>query len=384
MARPRPARLLVVAGCVTALAVVAVLVRPGTAADEGAVARAQASLAPPSAPAAPAVPDLGPGDDLVVRAEGVDGLRLGMGADEVAAAGFSLPPRSYDGCRRVLPGLADTGPGPGVAGWLVDGEVVAVTVDARAGSGPSFLGAGLGDRLDDLPDGEGLVRASRSHPVPWQSAPVRVDVASFVPSPGRRASFVDLTGDGTIDHVQLRTDEGARCGRAYDEGTEADRAAVPVLRPDGWGEVSVGMPLAEAGERVDLQPTAAALGDRGRCRLVLGDGVPGLAYLLAGLTTSSGAREGTYVVRAVAVDAGATVTGLRVGDPAEQVQEHYPGVTSAFLLDRWDQGLVAEWQLPEGPLRLAPTRERVLVPDVDAVLTGPRNVVGTVQLGPGC
>lgn len=384
MARPRPSRLLVVAGCVVALAVVAVLVRPGTAVDEEVVASARASLAPPSAPAVPAGPDRGPGDDLVVRAEGVDGLRLGMAADEVAAAGFSLPPRSYDGCRRVLPGLADSGPGPGVAGWLVDGEVVSVTVDSRAGHGSSFLGAGLGDPLDDLPGGSGLVRTSRSVPVPWQPSPVRVDVASLSPSPGHRASFVDLTEDGVIDHVQLRTDVGARCGPAYDAGSAADLAAVPVLRPDGWGQLTVGMPLAEAGELVDLQPTAAAVGERGRCRLVLGDDVPGLAYLLAGLATGGGALEGTYVVRAVAVEAGGTVTGLRVGDPADEVQEHYPGVTAAFLEDRWDQGLVAEWQLPEGPLRLAPTRERVRVPDVDAVLTGPRNVVGAVQLGPGC
>lgn len=383
MSRPR-LPLLLVAGAVAAVAVGAVLARPGTAADEGTVVAARASLAPSTAAPRPSlVPEapVRPGADLVVRADGVDGLRLGMGADEVVAAGFSVQQASYDGCRRVLPGIADTGPGQGVAAWLVDEEVAAVTLDRRAGLGPSFLGAGLGDRLDDLPRGSGLVRTSTSHPVPWQQAPVQVDVASLAPSPGRRASFADLTGDGTVDHVQLRTDAGARCATAYEARTAREQATVPVLRDDGWGEVAVGMPLERAETLLDLRPRVdGATGPSARCRLVLGEDEPGLVYLVVG----PGPDTAADVVRAVAVDAGATDTGLRVGEEPERVQDVYPGITAAFLEDRWDQGLIAEWQLPDGLLRLAPSREQVRVAQVDAVLTGPRNVVGFIQLGPGC
>lgn len=389
MPPPRTSRLLVVAGGVAALAVAAVLVRPGTAVDEGTVAAAQASLAPVVAPDMAPSPDPGPAD-LVVRAEGVDGLRLGMSLAEVAAAGFSVQERAYDGCRRVLPGLADAGPGPGVAGWLVDGTVQSVTVDERAGRGPSFLGPGLGDRLADLPEGADPVRAPTSTTVPWQGDAVVGEVARVETGADRQASLADLSGDGVVDHVQLVTDAGSRCAAAAAQRTTAEEASLPVLTATGWGPVRIGTTLAEAATLVDLQPLVdlqrgrddVATPAAARCRLVLADEEPGLVYLVVG---PDPARPGDgQVVRGVAVDAGRTDTGLAVGDPAEQVQQAYPGITEAFLQDRWGQGLVAEWQLPDGVLRLAPTREQVGVVEVDGVLRGPRDVVGSVQLGPGC
>gem|GEM_PF-4089789 len=382
MPRPRTSRLLVVGGCVAALAFIAVLVRPGTAADEGMVARAQASLAPAVAPSAPAPVAAGPAD-LVVRAEGVDGLRLGMAVDEIVAAGFSVQDRAYEGCRRVLPGLADSGPGPGVAGWLVDGSVESVTVDARAGRGPSFLGPGLGDPMDELPQGDGLQRVLTSTTVPWQPEAVVGEVARVATGPGRQAALADLSGDGVVDHVQLVSDAGARCAAAFEQETAAEQAALPRLTTAGWGRVQVGTTLTEAATVVELQPGSDDVATpAGRCRLVLAGEEPGLVYLVVGPDPAD--REGEQVVRAVGVDAGMTDTGLAVGDTAQRVQDAYPGVTSAFLNDRWDQGLVAEWQLPDGVLRLAPTREQVRVSAVDGVLRGPRNVVGMVQLGPGC
>ncbi|WP_380168015.1 hypothetical protein [Jannaschia sp. R86511] len=382
MDRPPPTRLLLVAGAVAVLGVLAVLVRPGTAVDEQAVSRAVASPAPASAPATPSLPVAGAGP-LVVRADGVDGLRLGMAADEVVAAGFSVQPGSYGGCRRVLPGLADAGPGPGTAAWLVDGVVEVVTVDERAGNGPSFLGPGLGDPVDDWAALAGAEVVTLTTEVPWQAAPVAREVVLVVPSRGRRAAFADLTGDGVVDHVQLRTDRGARCGAAQGRLLEAQRTGLPPLTTEGWGELRVGTPLAEADALVGLQPGREDVATPlGRCRLVLADREPGLVYVVVGPDPAR--PDAGPVVRSVAVDAGRTGTGLAVGAPADRVQDAYPGVTSAFLEDRWDQGLVAEWQLPDGVLRLAPTREQVRVDEVDGVLRGPRNVVGMVQLGQGC
>lgn len=364
------------------LALAAVLVRPGTAVDEGTVARAQASLAPSVAPGAPPPRDPGPAD-LVVRADGVDGLRLGMAVDEVVTAGFSVQERAYDGCRRVLPGLAASGPGVGVAGWLVDGTVGSVTVDDRAGRGPSFLGPGLGDRVGDLPQGDGLLRVPTSTTVPWQREAVVGEVARVATGPDRHAALADLSGDGVIDHVQLVTGSGGRCAAAFEQETAAEQAALPPLTTTGWGQVQVGTTMAEVATLVDLQEAADdVVTPAGRCRLLLADEEPGLVYLVVGPDPAD--PEGEQVVRAVAVDAGGTDAGLDVGDPAERVQDAYPGVTRAFLHDRWDQGLVAEWQLPDGVLRLAPSREEVRVSDVDGVLRGPRNVVGIVHLGPGC
>ncbi len=384
MAPPRPTRLLVVGGCVAVLALVAVLARPGTAVDEQAVSRARASLAPPSAPSAPTAPEVGPvTGDLVVRADGVDGLRLGMAADEVVAAGFSVQEGSYDGCRRVLPGLADSGPGPGAAAWLVDGTVEAVTVDDRAGRGPSFLGPGLGDPLAAVAAVERADARRTTTSVPWQRAPVVREVVLVETAPDRRAAFADLTGDGLVDHVQLRSDRGAGCATAQERRASAEAAALPELTVDGWGPVRVGAPLGDAAAVVDLQPDRDDVTTPlGRCRLVLADGEPGLVYLVVGPDPAD--PGGEPVVRSVAVDAGVTDTGLAVGAPADRVQDAYPGITRAFLEDRWEQGLVAEWQLSDGVLRLAPTREQARVVEVDGMLRGPHNVVGMVQLGVGC
>lgn len=366
------------AAAVGLLVVGALLARPGTAADDGVVASARASLeatpvAPVEAPSPPGPPVDG---EVVVRADGVDGLRLGMGAAEVVAAGFAVQEQAYDGCRRVLPGLADNGPGEGVAGWLVDDRVAAVTVDRRAGEGSSFLGPGVGDPLDDLPPGEGLLRAGTDVRVPWRDAPVRLDIAWVSPEPDRRVSFVDVDQDGAVDHVQVLAGAAGGCAQAYRDALEAEAAQVPVLDLGGWGDLRLGTPLADARDLVRLQddPVTGADADPGRCRLLLGDGEPGLVWVVVG--------DG--VVRAVAVDAGRTDAGLEVGDPPERVRDAYPPITAAYLGDRWQQGLGADWQLPGGTLRLSPTREQVRVPDVDAVLTGPRQVVGVMQVGEGC
>lgn len=384
-----PARRLWFAAAALAVVVAgALLARPGTAADEDVIASARASLepapvAPLEAPSPPAPPVDGA---LVVRADGVDGLRLGMSAAEVVAAGFAVQQQAYDGCRRVLPGLADNGPGEGVAGWLVDDRVAAVTVDRRAGEGSSFLGPGIGDPLDDLPAGDGLLRAGTDVRVPWRDAPVRLDIAWVAPDPGSRVSFVDVDSDVVIDHVQVLADAGRGCAEAYRDAVEAEAAQVPVLDLGGWGDLRLGTPLAEARGLVSLQDdreTRAGTGQEGassaeddqdRCRLLLGDDEPGLVWVVVG--------DG--VVRAVAVDAGRTDAGLNVGDPPERVRDAYPPITAAYLGDRWQQGLGADWQLPGGILRLSPAREQVRVPDVDAVLTGPRQVVGVMQVGEGC
>jgi hypothetical protein len=92
-------------------------------------------------------------------------------------------------------------------------------------------------------------------------------------------------------------------------------------------------------------------------------------------------------VAAVTVDAGTTVHGATVGDPAERVREVY-GTTTSYLLQFWEQGLSVDWVVDdEGEsvrLVMWPARERVRVPEVDAVLVGPRPVLGAVQLGTGC
>lgn len=376
----RTSRLVLAGACLSLLVLAAVLSRPGTAVDEAEVAAARASLAPvvPSTAPAPAAPL--PQGALVVRADGVDGLRLGMSGAEVTAAGFSLRQDGAEGCRRVLPGLADAGPGPGVAGWLVGDRVAAVTVDDRSGDGSSFLGPGPGGLLVDLPVGDGLVRASSEVTVPWQPEPRLVDVARVEAGVGVSVSFADLDSDGDIDHVQVLDDRAAGCPAAQLAREAEDEDDLPVLTADGWGDVRIGTPLAEAVSLLDLQPAlpVAPYGSA-RCRLLLADAEPGLVHLIVGTDD-----EGVPVVRAIAVDAGRTDTGLSVGVPAERVRDHYPGITQAFLDDRWDQGLVAEWQFDGTVLRLAPTRERVPVPELDAVLDGPRNVLGIVQLGPGC
>lgn len=366
------------------LLVAALLARPGTAADDAAVEATRASLeATPVPTAAPVPDDPLPGGTAVVRADGVDGLRLGMSAAEVVAAGYSVQAQPVGGCRRVSPGLADTGPGPGVAGWLVDERLAAVSVDDRSGTTASYLGPGIGDTLDDLPT-EGLLRAATAVPVPWQEAPVSVDVAWVRPSPGVRVAFADLTGDGSVDHVQVREDAAEGCPVAERDAREAETAALPVLDLQGRGDLRIGTPLPEAAALVsvvDEGDSANGAADDGApsCRLAMGDGEPGLLYLVL-----ADAGPGEPVVRGITVDAGTTDAGLAVGDPAEQVAEAYPGLTTAFLEDRWTQGLSADWQLPGGVLRLWPSREQVPVVEVDAVLRGPRDVVGLLQVGPGC
>lgn len=364
------------------LVLAALLARGGTAVDDAEVAAVLAESEPSPPAQAPSPPAPLPDGDFVVRVDGVDGLRLGMGQDEVVAAGFAVQPRAYDGCRRVLPGLADAGPGAGVAGWLVEDTVAAVTVDRRAGTGSSFLGPGVGGRFADLPGGDGLLRGTTSVGVPWQRAPVSLDVAWLEPEPGVRVSFVDLTGDGSIGHMQVLAESAEGCAAAYEAAVATDVAGLPALDPDGWGDLRIGAPLVRAAELVALQPLEPPepADDTGRrCRLVLADGEPGLVYVVAGPDGVGG-----DVVRAIAVDAGATAQGLRIGDPAERVPEVYPGITVAFLDQRWDQGLIADWQLPSGPLLLGPARERVAVTEVDGLLEGPRSVVGLVQVGPGC
>jgi hypothetical protein len=380
---PRTSRLVVVAAGLAAVVVAAVLARPGTAADEDQVAAAREALAPAPATQLPSPAAPLPAGVLVVRPDGVDGLRLGMGTAEVVAAGFVVQEQTYDGCSRVLPGLADAGPGQGVAGWMVEDRVAAVTVDERAGEGSSFLGPGPGGRLDDLPPGDGLLRAATSVQVPWTEPPVVVDVAWLRLPGGTRVSFADLDEDRDIDHVQVLGEAADGCAEAYRAALAEQEAATPVLDLGGWGELRLGMPLQRAREIVSLQDdpvtgpgsTAEPLdGPGGGCRLLLGEDEPGLVYVVV--------ADG--VVRGIAVDSGRTDTGLRVGDPPERVRDAYPGLMTAFLLERWQQGLSADWQLPEGTLRLSPRREQVRVPSIDAVLTGPRPVVGLTQVGPGC
>ncbi|MFC3687741.1 hypothetical protein [Aquipuribacter hungaricus] len=361
----------------------AVLARPGTAADDAAVEATRASLEAVADPSAPVPEPLDPQGAVVVREDGVDGLRLGMGTAEVVAAGFSVQEEPVGGCRRVLPGLSDTGPGDGVAGWLVEDRLASVTVDARTGAGSSFLGPGVGARLDDL-EAPGLLRATTTVPVPWQEASVTVDVAWLRPTPSVRAAFVDLTGDGRVDHVQVRDDAATRCAAEAERVRATEEAALPVLDLQGRGPLRVGAPLAEAAGLVAVQDegdSANGTADDGgpSCRLAMGDGEPGLLYLVL-----SDPGPGGPVVAGITVDAGRTDTGLEVGDPPLDVADAYPGLTAAYLEDRWGQGLSADWQLPGGVLRLWPRREQVPVVDVDAVLVGPRDVVGLVQVGPGC
>lgn len=382
---PPPSRttaVLVVAGAV--VLVVAVLARPSTATDEESLADVRESLAAtPSVVAAPEPDEPLPSGRLVVRPEGVDGLRLGTAVADLVAAGWSVQPRPVAGCRRVLPGLADAGPGEGVAGWVVGDRLAAVTVDARAGEGSSFLGPGVGDRLSDLPDGDGMLRADTRVEVPWQDEPLAVEVAWLRPAPSVRASFADLDTDGRIDHVQVLDDAAAGCAPAERAEQAEQERALPALDLGGRGALRVGMTLTEAAATVRLVDPAP--GDPGSgatappCRLVLADDEPGLLYLVVSADAS-----GTEVVRAVTVDAGATDTGLRVGDPPEAVGDAYPGITTAYLADRWGQGLSADWQVDGGVLRLWPGREEVRVPEVDAVVEGPREVVGLLQVGPGC
>lgn len=377
VSRPTSRQLLVVGVCALALAAGAVLARTDTAVDDATVDAARADLVPselPSAPAPSAAPPL-PEGSLVVRPDGVDGLRLEMGADEVVAAGYSVSDDVTGGCRRVLPGLADTGPGEGVSGWLVEGRVAAVTVDDRVGDGSSFLGPGLGDPIGDLPTGDGLLHGMTTVSVPWQDELVTVEVAWVTTQDDVRVAFADLDSDGDVDHVQVRARVAAGCAEAAQRADQLQQALLPVLDLSGWGELRLGTPVEQARELVDLQlePDAAPTAPTS-CGLLLGDGEPGLVYVVVG--------EGT--VRSVAVDAGVTDVGLRIGDPPERVRELYPGITAAYLGDRWDQGLTADWQLPGGTLRLSPTRERVVLSDLDAVITGPRDVVGVLQVGEGC
>lgn len=274
----------------------------------------------------------------------------------------------------MLPGVSDAGPGPGLAGWLVGGRVAAVTLDPRVGRTSSFLGAGLGGRLVDLAGSPGVVyRGTLLTPVPWQSAPVPLDVTWVAPvgTSGVTVSFVDTLGDGHISHVQVRTVEGGLCARTYRDTLQAQAEQLPPLDLGGWGELRLGAPVADAMRLVDVRPPRV---DDPRCSLLLSDGEPGLAYLVV--------SQGRVV--GIAVDAGTTDAGLRLGEPAEAVREAYPEVTTAYLGSRWEEGLAADWQYPDGQIRFSPTLERVRVPDVDAVLTGPRDVVGLVQVGPGC
>ncbi len=386
------------------LVVAALLARPGTAADDAAVEATRASLEADDdeTSATPLPPGPLPDGVAVVRADGVDGLRLGMSTAEVVAAGFSVSVQGAGGCLRVSPGLADDGPGPGVGGWLVGDRVAAVHVDDRSGSTASYLGPGVGDDLADLvavmgparpgdvvdragqQDRAGLLRASTRVTVPWQEAPVVVDVAWVRPSPEVRVAFVDLTGDGVVDHVQVREDVASGCAEAERASRSAEVAALPVLDLQGRGPLRLGTPLSEAARLVDLRD-ARDLGEGDAddspraCRLLLGDGEPGLLYLVL-----VDAGPGEAVVQGITVDAGTTEAGLKVGDPAARVVDAYPGITEAYLDDRWRQGLSADWQVPGGVLRFWPTREQVTVVEVDAVLRGPRDVVGLVQVGPGC
>ena len=372
------------------LLVAALLARPGTAADDRVLEATRSSLeaVAPSRSGAPLpgapLPDVPrPGTTTVVRGDGIDGLRLGWSAAEVVAAGYSVQAGAVGGCRRVLPGVSDAGPGPGVAGWLVDERLAALTVDDRVGTTASFLGPGVGGRLEDLP-ADGLLRASTPVDVPWQETPVSVDVAWVRPSPEVRVAFVDLTADGLVDHVQVSEDAALGCAAAGRDARAAETAALPVLDLQGRGDLRVGETLAEAGAVVAVQNQGdradGAADDGGpSCRLAMGEAEPGLLYLVL-----SDAGPGGPVVQGITVDAGRTDAGLAVGEPAEQVAEAYPGITTAYLDDRWGQGLSADWQLPSGVLRLWPTREEVGVVEVDAVLRGPRDVVGLIQVGPGC
>lgn len=375
LARVGPAALVLVV-----LVVAALLVRGGTAVDEDEVAAVRSSLAPApvASPSAGPVPPP-PAPTVDVRPDGVDGLRLGMTAAEVSASGLVVQADGQPDCRRVSVGPQSAVPGSGVSGWLLDGQVVAVTVDARAGRGSSFLGVGVGGRLQDLPSGEAVRRSRAAVDVPWQPEPVRLALARVRSGAGVAVTFADLTGSGVVDHVQVLADAGAGCAPAAAALRARQVRSLPPLEPDGRGEVRVGRLLEDVRQEVSLPPAVPAAQVGRPCRLVLADEEPGLVYVVV-----SPDDAGRDVVRAVTVDAGATARGLRVGDPAERVAELYPGLTTSYLQQRWGQGLIADWRDGSGTFRLAPAREQVVVPEVDAVLRGPGLVVGQVQVGPGC
>lgn len=368
--------LLVATGAVLATVLLA---RSGTAVDDAVVAEVRASATAEDAgrpgPTAPDAPAVVPDGRVVVRADGVDGLRLGMTRQEVVSAGFVVGGRSYGPCTPVVPGLADRGPGQGVRAWLVRDRVAAVTVDDRVGDAASFLGPGPGDPLAELDGVPGVLFGDLRVAVPWEAAPFRVDVAWVRPTQDVRVAFVDTRGDGTVGHVEVRSGAAADCARLQRDAQAADAAALPVLEPGGWGEVRLGRPLAEVPTTVRLQREAVT--GQG-CELVLADEQPGLVLVVL--------RDG--VVVAVTVDEGEVVGGARVGDPAEDVRDAV-GPSTSYLLQFWEQGLSADWQVPDGAggtvrVVLRPALERVPVPDVDAVLVGPRPVLGSVELGDGC
>lgn len=377
---PGPRTLGLLGACVAVVVAGALLARGGTAADDVQVREARASVeAVPTRPAPAPEPSAPlPAGEVVVRADGVDGLRLGMSAAELVTSGWSVQQQPVAGCRRVRPGLSVPGPGEGVSGWLVGNRVAAVTVTDGAGASSSFLGPGPGGRLADLPSGDGLRRSTWAVPVPWQPGPVLVDVARSDPAPGVRASFADLDADGTIDLVQVREDAAAGCPAAAEEQQQAEASALPELGLTGRGQLLVGTPLARAAQVARLA-AGSATGTPPPCRLVLGEGEPGLLYVVVAADAA-----GQEVVRAVTVDAGEMASGLAVGDTAEQVARVLPGLTAAYLQERWRQGLSADWQVDGGQLRLWPRREQTPLTALDTVLVGPRDVVGLVQVGPGC
>ena len=365
----------------------ALLARPGTAADDAVVEATRASLeATAPAPSDAAVPDAPlPGGTTVVRPDGVDGLRLGMSTAEVVAGGWSVGTEAVAGCRRVVPGSGrPAGRGRACrAGWWTSGSPRSPSTTGPAAPPPTWARASAA-RWTTSPPATSSGSTSEVV-VPWQEAPVVVEVARTTPGPGTQVAFADLTADGRVDHVQVRTDAAAGCAAAEQEAREAELAALPVLDLQGRGELR-GRDAADRGAH------AGAGGRRGRLgqRLRRATGRRRAAWpcptASRGCSTSSSPTTGPGEpeVRGITVDAGRTDAGLAVGDPALEVASAYPGLTAAYLEERWGQGLSADWQLPGGVLRLWPGREQVPVVDVDAVLRGPRDVVGLVQVGPGC
>ncbi len=349
------------------------LARSVTAVDGEAIdaareaARAEASVPPPSS-----LPTPRADGRVVVRPDGIDGLRLGMSAEEVVAAGFVVERwRNSDGCVRIAPGLADTGPGQGVTGWLYGRQVAAVDVDDRVGDGASFLGPGPGDPLADLQGVEGVLWGRVRVPVPWQEAPQVVDVAWSRPRPDVRVGFTDTTGDGRVDHVRVSTDAAAGCPEAHEAVLEREVHGLPEVGAAGWGRLRLGSTLGEVPHDVQLQDDGVT-GEG--CELVLSDHEPGLAYVVL--------RDG--VVVAVAVDRGRHEAGFAVGDDPEALRAAVPGLTTSYLGQFWSQGLSVDWQVDGEPVVLSPRREQVLVPGTGASITGPQPVLGTVRVGPGC
>lgn len=314
-----------------------------------------------------------------VVAADVAGLRLGDTTAGVEAAGYRLGP-VLGSCRPVVPSGAWAGPallpGPGLHAWLVDGVVVSLAVDASAGSDAPLAGL-LGRPLTELAALPGAVTQVSVVTVAWSPGRVAVPMVT-VPAGGDELLVADVAGDGVVDHAELSRSPGRTC----DAALEASGVGGSTLGPGGWGEIRVGMSEPDLAKLVVAVPAEGRglLRDRETgavvrsCRTLLVKSPPGPVSVLLG--------DGE--VRSVAIDAGVTTAGLRVGAEAEDVRLAYPDITVAYVRDRWDQGLAVDWQFPDGDLKVFGGPRKAPVPGLDAYVTGPGPVVTRIEIGRQC